>query len=159
MTRKPPAASRVPQSRLGRLARLGLAAGELAVGGAVQGLRRLGQGADASMPRFSVATARRLAERLANLRGAAMKLGQLISLESEGLLPPELAVALETLRSQAAPMPPEQLRRAMGRAYGAGWEGRFAEFSETPIAAASIGQVHRVRTRDGRHLALKVQYP
>jgi predicted unusual protein kinase regulating ubiquinone biosynthesis (AarF/ABC1/UbiB family) len=159
MSRKPPAASRVPQSRLGRLARLGLAAGELAVGGAVQGLRRLGQGADASMPRFSVATARRLAERLANLRGAAMKLGQLISLESEGLLPPELAVALETLRSQAAPMPAEQLRRAMGRAYGAGWEERFAEFSETPIAAASIGQVHRVRTRDGRDLALKVQYP
>jgi predicted unusual protein kinase regulating ubiquinone biosynthesis (AarF/ABC1/UbiB family) len=56
-------------------------------------------------------------------------------------------------------MPAEQLRRAMGRAYGAGWERRFSEFSETPIAAASIGQVHRVRTRDGRDLALKVQYP
>jgi predicted unusual protein kinase regulating ubiquinone biosynthesis (AarF/ABC1/UbiB family) len=159
MKQKPAAASRVPQSRLGRLARLGIAAGELAVGGAVQGLRRLGQGADASMPRFSKATALRLAERLANLRGAAMKLGQLISLEGGGLLPPELAAALETLRSQAAPMPAEQLRRVMGRAYGAGWERRFAEFSETPIAAASIGQVHRVRTRDGRDLALKVQYP
>ncbi|HQR72357.1 MAG TPA: AarF/ABC1/UbiB kinase family protein [Burkholderiaceae bacterium] len=158
MTRKPPAASRVPQSRLARLARLGLAAGELAVGGAIQGLRRL-SGTDPSAARFSVATARRLVERLANLRGAAMKLGQLISLESEGLLPPELTVALETLRSQAAPMPREQLRRVLGRAYGSGWEQRFAEFSETPIAAASIGQVHRVRTRDGRDLALKVQYP
>jgi predicted unusual protein kinase regulating ubiquinone biosynthesis (AarF/ABC1/UbiB family) len=159
MSRKPTAASRVPQSRLGRLARLGLAAGELALGGAVQGLRRLGKGADASMPRFSVATARRLAERLATLRGAAMKLGQLISLEGEGLLPPELAAALETLRSQAAPMPAEQLRRVLGRAYGSGWQRRFAEFDETPVAAASIGQVHRVRTRDGRDLALKVQYP
>jgi predicted unusual protein kinase regulating ubiquinone biosynthesis (AarF/ABC1/UbiB family) len=151
-------ASRVPQSRLGRLARLGLAAGELAVGGAVQGLRRLGK-ADASGARFSVATARRLAERLANLRGAAMKLGQLISLEGEGLLPPELAAALQSLRSQAAPMPPDQLHRVLGRAYGSGWQRRFAEFNETPMAAASIGQVHRARTRDGRDLALKVQYP
>ena len=102
MTQKTPPPSRVPRSRLGRLARLGLAAGELAVGGAVQGLRRLSQGAEA--PRFSANTARRLADRLAHLRGAAMKLGQLISLESEGLLTPELALALQTLRSQAAPV-------------------------------------------------------
>jgi predicted unusual protein kinase regulating ubiquinone biosynthesis (AarF/ABC1/UbiB family) len=159
MSRKPPTASRVPQSRLGRLARLGLAAGELAVGGAVQGLRRLRRGTMETEPMFSVATAHRLVERLANLRGAAMKLGQLISLESQGLLPPELAQALESLRSQAAPMPLEQLRRALGRAYGSGWERHFERFDETPIASASIGQVHRVRTADGRELVLKVQYP
>ncbi len=159
MSRKPPAASRVPQSRLGRLARLGLAAGELAVGGAMQGLRRLSRGTIETEPVFSVATARRLVERLANLRGAAMKLGQLISLESQGLLPPELAQALESLRSQAAPMPLAQLRRVLGRAYGSGWERHFARFDEIPIASASIGQVHRVRTVDGRELALKVQYP
>ncbi len=158
MSRKTPPASRVPQSRLGRLAQLGLAAGELAVGGAVQGLRRLRHG-DASAPRFSVATVRRLVDRLAHLRGAAMKIGQLISLEAEGLLPPELVIALETLRSQAAPMPLEQLRRALGRAYGSGWERRFAQFDEVPVASASIGQVHRARTVDGRELALKVQYP
>jgi predicted unusual protein kinase regulating ubiquinone biosynthesis (AarF/ABC1/UbiB family) len=157
MNQKTPPPSRVPRSRLGRLARLGLAAGELAVGGAVQGLRRLSQGAEA--PRFSANTARRLADRLAHLRGAAMKLGQLISLESEGLLTPELALALQTLRSQAAPMPVDQLRRVLGHAYGSGWQQRFAQFDEVPIASASIGQVHRARTTDGRELALKIQYP
>lgn len=160
MTRKPPPAA-VPQSRLGRLARIGIAAGELAVGGAIEGLRRLGRPGDpkAGSPLFTAATARRLAERLSNLRGAAMKLGQLISLQGEDVLPPEFAQTLAVLRSSAAPMPPEQLHRVLGREYGRGWERRFAEFSDEPIAAASIGQVHRARTRDGRDLALKIQYP
>ena len=160
MTRKPPPAA-VPQSRLGRLARIGFAAGELAVGGAIEGLRRLGQPNDpkAGSPLFTATTARRLAERLSNLRGAAMKLGQLISLQGEDVLPPEFAQALAVLRSSAAPMPPEQLHRVLGREYGKGWERRFAEFNDEPIAAASIGQVHRARTRDGRDLALKIQYP
>src|SRR5512135_692779 len=160
MTRKPPP-STVPQSRLGRLARIGFAAGELAVGGAIEGLRRLGQPTDpkAGNPLFTAATARRLAERLSNLRGAAMKLGQLISLQGDDVLPPEFAQALSVLRSSAAPMPLAQLRRVLGREYGKGWERRFAEFNDEPIAAASIGQVHRARTRDGRGLALKIQYP
>jgi predicted unusual protein kinase regulating ubiquinone biosynthesis (AarF/ABC1/UbiB family) len=160
MTRKPPP-SAVPQSRLGRLARIGLAAGELAVGGAIEGLRRLGQPSDpkAGSPLFTAATARRLAERLSNLRGAAMKLGQLISLQGEDVLPPEFAQALAVLRSSAAPMPSAQLHRVLGREYGKGWERRFAEFDDEPIAAASIGQVHRARARDGRRLALKIQYP
>ena len=160
MTRKPPPAA-VPQSRLGRLARIGFAAGELAMGGAIEGLRRLGQPNDpkAGNPLFTAATARRLAERLSNLRGAAMKLGQLISLQGGDVLPPEFAQALAVLRSSAAPMPSAQLHRVLGREYGKGWERRFAAFNDEPIAAASIGQVHRARTRDGRDLALKIQYP
>jgi predicted unusual protein kinase regulating ubiquinone biosynthesis (AarF/ABC1/UbiB family) len=88
-----------------------------------------------------------------------MKLGQMMSLQGAHLLPPEFAQALEILRAQAAPMPVAQLRRVLGREYGKGWAQRFAEFDYEPIAAASIGQVHRVRAADGRELALKVQYP
>jgi len=56
-------------------------------------------------------------------------------------------------------MPPQQLHRVLGREYGTGWERRFTAFDHEPVAAASIGQVHRVTTADGRDLALKIQYP
>jgi aarF domain-containing kinase len=153
--------SAIPQTRLGRFARMGMAAGGLAAGAAAQGLKRLAQGQapDFRGALLSAPNARRLAERLARLRGAAMKIGQMVSMQGEDLLPAEFAQALSVLRSQAAPMPPQQLRRVLGREYGAGWERRFAAFDHEPVAAASIGQVHRVTTTDGRDLALKIQYP
>lgn len=158
--RKPPPSS-VPRTRLGRLARIGFAAGELAVGAATQGFRRLakGQSPDFAGALLSGASATRLAERLGNLRGAAMKVGQLLALQGEELLPPEFAQALAVLGSQAAPMPAQQVRRVLGREYGKGWEKRFRRFDWEPVAAASIGQVHRAVARDGRDLALKIQYP
>ena len=120
----------VPQTRIGRLVSLGLAAGELAVGGAVEGLRRFAsaQPAGAGSVFLTAASAERLAARLARLRGAAMKLGQLLSLEGEDLVPPEFARALATLRSGASPMPPAQLHRVLGREWGGGWARRFARF-------------------------------
>jgi predicted unusual protein kinase regulating ubiquinone biosynthesis (AarF/ABC1/UbiB family) len=157
--RSPPAP--VPQSRLGRFARIGVAAGELAVGAAAEGLRRFarGEAGNIGSALFSAPNARRLAARLARLRGAAMKIGQLVSLQGEDVLPPEFAEALAVLRAQATPMPTEQLRRVLGREYGTGWERHFSTFAYEPVAAASIGQVHRVTTPDGRDLALKIQYP
>lgn len=140
---------------------MGMAAGGLAAGAAAQGLKRLAQGQapDFRGALLSAPNARRLAERLARLRGAAMKIGQMVSMQGEDLLPAEFAQALSVLRSQAAPMPPQQLRRVLGREYGAGWERRFAAFDHEPVAAASIGQVHRVTAADGRDIALKIQYP
>ena len=160
MPRKPPPAP-IPQSRLGRLARMGLAAGGLAAGAATEGLKRIarGQAPDFRGALLSAPNARRLAARLARLRGAAMKVGQLVSLQGDDVLPPEFAQALSVLRSQAAPMPAQQLHRVLGREYGAGWRRRFTRFDDEPIAAASIGQVHRVTAADGRDLALKIQYP
>lgn len=88
-----------------------------------------------------------------------MKLGQLVSMQGEDLLPAEFAQALSALRSQAAPMPQQQLHRVLGREYGTGWQRLFRTFDQEPIAAASIGQVHRATAADGRDLALKIQYP
>lgn len=140
---------------------MGMAAGGLAAGAAAQGLKRMarGQAPDFRGALLSAPNAKRLAERLARLRGAAMKIGQMVSMQGEDILPPEFAQALAVLRSQAVPMPQQQLRRVLGREYGAGWERRFAAFDYEPVAAASIGQVHRATAVDGRELALKIQYP
>jgi predicted unusual protein kinase regulating ubiquinone biosynthesis (AarF/ABC1/UbiB family) len=136
-------------------------AGEFAAGGLADGARRLvGSGPiDATSIFLSAPRAKKLARRLSQLRGAAMKLGQLLSLEGDDLLPPEFAEALAVLRATADTMPASQVRRVLGRAYGKGWERRFREFDFEPLAAASIGQVHAAVTSDGREAALKIQYP
>ena len=153
--------SRVPTTRFGRLARLGFTMGELAIGGAAEGVRRLAgsKPEDARNVFLTATNARKLARRLASMRGAAMKMGQILSMESEDFLPPEFAAALAILRDSANTMPLSQIRGVMGREYGKGWEDRFIDFDYQPVAAASIGQVHRAVTEDGRELALKIQYP
>ncbi|MDH3520076.1 MAG: AarF/ABC1/UbiB kinase family protein, partial [Myxococcales bacterium] len=158
--RRPQRRSRVPTGRLERLVRIGWLTGEIALGGAAEGLRRIGGGAPSPSSVFLTGAAgRRLASRLSTMRGAAMKLGQLLSLEADDLLPPEVTEALSVLRAEGDAMPRSQLRRVLGRNWGKGWEQRFASFDFEPIAAASIGQVHAAVTRDGRELALKIQYP
>jgi predicted unusual protein kinase regulating ubiquinone biosynthesis (AarF/ABC1/UbiB family) len=109
------------------------------------------------------ANARRLAERLSQMRGAVMKLGQLMSMDAgvagAGVLPPQFAQLLGGLRDRAHVMPATQLAEVLEREYGADWHRRFKRFSFAPVAAASIGQVHRAETHDGQVLALKIQYP
>jgi predicted unusual protein kinase regulating ubiquinone biosynthesis (AarF/ABC1/UbiB family) len=151
----------VPSSRLSRLARLGGLASSIAGNVAVGAARQLASGQPPRIDELLLtpANAMMVADKLARMRGAAMKVGQLISMDAGDMLPPELAQILGRLRSEAHHMPMFQLRRVLTEAWGPGWQQRFAEFDARPVAAASIGQVHRVRTRDGRDLAIKVQYP
>jgi predicted unusual protein kinase regulating ubiquinone biosynthesis (AarF/ABC1/UbiB family) len=152
--------SRVPSGRAERLAKIGWLAGRMALGAAAEGARRLGDsGTSNGHVLLTASNARRLAGSLSSMRGAAMKLGQLLSLESEDFLPPEAASALADLRNAADAMPSSQLHGVLREAWGPGWEGRFRSFDFEPIAAASIGQVHTATTADGRELALKIQYP
>jgi predicted unusual protein kinase regulating ubiquinone biosynthesis (AarF/ABC1/UbiB family) len=160
MPKKPDRSSRVPTGRLERLARIGWMTGEFALGGAAEGLRRaLGSTEGDASAFLNPANAERLAHHLSRMRGAAMKIGQMLSLADDQMIPPEFADALAILRQSADSMPEAQVRKTLAREYGKDWERHFREFDFAPIAAASIGQVHEAIGADGRELALKIQYP
>ncbi|MDH4392739.1 MAG: AarF/ABC1/UbiB kinase family protein, partial [Aquabacterium sp.] len=135
--------------------------GGLAAGAAAEGLQRLARGQRPVLADmvFTPGNAQRLADRLSTMRGAVMKLGQLLSMDGQGVLPPAFAELLAGLRSQAHAMPATQLDAVLSHNYGSAWHQRFRRFSFQPIASASIGQVHRAETHDGRVLALKIQHP
>jgi len=152
---------KVPSARLSRLASFGQLAGGIAGGVLAEGARKLASG---ERPRLSdllltPANATRVTEQLSKLRGAAMKLGQMISMDAGDVLPPELTDILARLRDAAHYMPPAQLNKVLIAEWGPDWRRRFKHFEARPIAAASIGQVHRATLPDGTLLAIKVQYP
>ena len=153
-----PTTSPVPSGRWSRLARLGSLATDVAGAMLAEGARQLAQGNRPKMSDLLLtpANARRVADQLAQLRGAAMKVGQLISMDAGDLLPPELGNILARLRSDARPMPKKQLEGVLLANWGPDWHKQFREFSFKPVAAASIGQVHQAHTLDGRHLAINL---
>jgi predicted unusual protein kinase regulating ubiquinone biosynthesis (AarF/ABC1/UbiB family) len=151
----------VPSGRLARIGTFGRLVGGVAGGMAAEGARRLSSGERISARDLILTpgNVQRLTDRLSHLRGAAMKMGQMISLDAGDFLPPELSKILATLRDQANFMPTRQLDQVLKSEWGPDWRKQFRWFNPRPIAAASIGQVHKALTRDGELLAIKVQYP
>ena len=96
---------------------------------------------------------------LKNLRGAAMKFGQLLSLDETVILSPDLAAIFAQLQSTGYSMTPSQLKKVLNHNWGDDWLKHFKYFDVRPFAAASIGQVHKATLKSGEVVAIKVQFP
>jgi len=105
--------------------------------------------------------AARMVRTMGELKGAAMKLGQILSMAplQEEMMPEELRDALSVLQRSAPPMSWQMITEQIERAFDQPVEALFRFFDPEPLAAASIGQVHRAELFDGRVVAVKVQYP
>ncbi|MEV6276642.1 AarF/ABC1/UbiB kinase family protein [Nocardia sp. NPDC051832] len=156
---------RVPSSRLARGSRLGLLAAEQAARGVGTRLSMVGRPEQARRllaERSSMQAAQQLVAVLGGMKGAAMKVGQMLSVLDVDLVPEShrelFRLKLAELRDSAPEAPFPVMRKVIEADLGP-LSGVFADFDETPIAAASIGQVYQARLRDGRGVAVKVKYP
>jgi predicted unusual protein kinase regulating ubiquinone biosynthesis (AarF/ABC1/UbiB family) len=149
-----------PMTRAAKMARLPIGlAGRTAIG---VGKRIGGRPAEIVAQEIQQRTAEQIFRVLGELKGGAMKLGQALSI-FEAALPPEIAspyrATLTKLQEAAPPLPTRTVHQVLTRELGEDWRDFFAEFSDTPAAAASIGQVHEAVWHDGRRVAVKIQYP
>ncbi|XP_064555389.1 atypical kinase COQ8B, mitochondrial [Drosophila montana] len=153
---------RVPASRLGRMATFGGLFAGLGVG-TINELTKgaLGLGGSTNMrdALLSPANAERIVDTLCKVRGAALKIGQILSIQDTNVVSPQLAKAFERVRQAADYMPDWQVERVMNTQLGPDWRKRLRSFDDKPFAAASIGQVHRATLLDGMEVAIKIQYP
>ncbi|XP_050328277.1 atypical kinase COQ8B, mitochondrial [Bactrocera neohumeralis] len=153
---------RVPSSRFGRMASFGGLFAGLGVGTInelTKGALGLGGSKNLKEALLSPANAERIVDTLCKVRGAALKIGQILSIQDSNVVSPQLAKAFERVRQAADYMPDWQVERVMNTQLGADWRDLLESFDDKPFAAASIGQVHRATLKNGMQVAIKIQYP
>ncbi|XP_068601981.1 atypical kinase COQ8B, mitochondrial [Brachionichthys hirsutus] len=157
---------KVPATRISRLVNFGGLAVGLGLGTIAEmakqslgGKQKGDGGALLDSPLLSEANAERIVSTLCKVRGAALKIGQMFSLQDNSFINPQLQKIFERVRQSADFMPPWQMNKVLEEQLGPGWREKLSSFEDRPFAAASIGQVHRGVLKDGREVALKIQYP
>lgn len=158
---------KVPVTRIGRLANFGGLAVGLGFGALAEVAKKSlrpenSAGKKAvldSSPFLSEANAERIVSTLCKVRGAALKLGQMLSIQDDAFINPHLAKIFERVRQSADFMPLKQMLKTLNNDLGPDWRDKLEYFEERPFAAASIGQVHLARMKGGREVAMKIQYP
>jgi aarF domain-containing kinase len=162
--------SKVPSSRIGRLFHYGGLAASLGYGAASELLRRSTTSTNSTESPSSLmmteANLMRLVSKLTRMRGAALKVGQFLSIQDTHVLPPELDRVFRRVQDSAHYMPNWQMESVMASSLGLSWRSSFTDFNPIPFAAASIGQVHNAvlaapvsPTGKPERVAVKVQFP
>ncbi|XP_038641894.1 atypical kinase COQ8B, mitochondrial isoform X2 [Scyliorhinus canicula] len=159
---------KVPSSRISRLANFGGLAVSLGLSALAEVAKKSVSGSRASRgneglldssPFLSEANAERIVDTLCKVRGAALKIGQMLSIQDSSFINPQLQKIFERVRQSADFMPSWQTVQVLDEELGPHWRDQLAVFEERPFAAASIGQVHHGELKDGREVAIKIQYP
>ncbi|XP_051534629.1 atypical kinase COQ8B, mitochondrial [Myxocyprinus asiaticus] len=156
---------KVPATRISRLVSFGGLAVGLGIGAIAEvakqsfGGKRSDMGALLDSPLLSEANAERIVNTLCKVRGAALKIGQMLSIQDNSFISPQLQKIFERVRQSADFMPAWQMHKVLEEELGSGWNEKLSSFEEKPFAAASIGQVHHGVLLDGREIAMKIQYP
>ena len=155
--------SEIPQSTVARTARMVSIPMGLAGRGALGiGRQLVGQSSNVVFAEIQEKTAEQLFKVLGELKGGAMKFGQALSV-FEAALPEEIAKpyreTLTKLQESAPPLPTRVVHKVLAKELGEDWRDNFSSFEDVATASASIGQVHKAQWKDGRAVAVKIQYP
>ncbi|XP_071869995.1 ubiquinone biosynthesis protein COQ8, mitochondrial isoform X2 [Bombus fervidus] len=158
-------AQKVPSTRLQRMISFGTLGVGLGVGTVAEytrrtlGLKKQSLGDTFDSLFLTKANAERIVSTLCKVRGAALKIGQILSIQDETIINPEIQKVFERVRQSADFMPKWQVEKVLATEFGHDWKNKLATFEDRPFAAASIGQVHHGTLLNGQDVAIKIQYP